>query len=124
MCQNCAKPAEPNSLVPCSFVSPFYDFDDNLATTASRPPTDAPTTLFHGWFVRTDSGAGGWEASLSSRRTLEARRKAAEGGLWLFPRCASDKEVKAACASNALGKWLRTLDRVSRDKRLTLFATQ
>ena len=43
-------------------------------------------------------------------RAVVARKKAANGGSWLFPRYASEREVKATHASNTLNKWLRTLD--------------
>lgn len=54
-------------------------------------------------------------------RAVKARRKAPDGSPWLFPRYASDREVKATHASNALNKWLRSLEGVSSDKTTHCF---
>ena len=54
-------------------------------------------------------------------RAIAACRKAADGSLWLFPRYASNKEVKATHASNTLNKWLRSIEGVSRDKTTHCF---
>lgn len=61
------------------------------------------------------------EAQWAAERALEVRRKAADGGPWLFPRYASDKEIKATHASNTLNKWLRSLEGVSSDKTTHCF---
>ena len=61
------------------------------------------------------------EARWAAERALEARRKAKGASPWLFPRYASDVEIKATHASNALNKWLRSLEGVSRDKTTHCF---
>ena len=61
------------------------------------------------------------EAQWAAERAIAARRKAADGSPWLFPRYASDKEIKATHASNTLNKWLRSLEGVSSDKTTHCF---
>ena len=61
------------------------------------------------------------ETRWAAERAIGARRKAANGSPWLFPRYASDKEIKATHASNTLNKWLRSLEGVSRDKTTHCF---
>ena len=58
------------------------------------------------------------EALWAAGRAVEARRKAGDASPWLFPRYASDKEIKATHASNTLNKWLRSLTGVC-DKKTT-----
>lgn len=57
----------------------------------------------------------------AAERALSARRSTADGSPWLFPRYASDKEIKATHASNTLNKWLRSLAGVSSDKTTHCF---
>ena len=42
MCQICAKPTEANSLIPCSFISPFHDVDGTLETKVFKA-SDGPS---------------------------------------------------------------------------------
>ena len=61
------------------------------------------------------------EALWAAGRAVEACRKAADASSWLFPRYASDKEIKATHASATLNKWLRSLKGVSDQKTTHCF---
>ena len=61
-------------------------------------------------------GAALWSAGRAIAAAI-----ARNDGDWLFPRYASDKEIKATHASNTLNKWLRSLEGVNRDKTTHCF---
>ncbi|RYC29834.1 integrase [Lichenibacterium minor] len=61
------------------------------------------------------------EALWAAQRALEASGKVKDGKGWLWPRYASDVEIKATHASGAFNKWLRTLPGVSPDKTCHCF---
>ena len=61
------------------------------------------------------------EALWAATMALEASRKVVDNNSWLFPRYASDREIKATHASNTLNKWLRNLPGISSDKTTHCF---
>lgn len=56
------------------------------------------------------------DASWAAGMALEDRQKANEPVFWLFPRYASNKEIKATHASVTMNKWLRSLEGVNDQK--------
>ena len=57
----------------------------------------------------------------AAQRAVEGRRRIKDKSLWLFPRYASDKEIKATHASNTLNKWIRSLSGVCDTKTTHCF---
>jgi integrase len=50
----------------------------------------------------------------AAQRALEASRRPGHKNGWLFPRYASDGEIKATHASNAINKWLKTVTKTDK----------